>query len=157
MDPDGNSAQKGDAFAILGIGIAEATGLISPQAAKNMRMGINGRRLGKKRGKKTYQTYTKKNNSLDKTYSGRTSGTDTPKKNVANRDKKHHKNQEGYGPAKLDKSSTSKDAIRGREQQNIDSNGGAQSQGGTSGNRINGISDKNKKIEQYMHAAREGF
>ena len=37
-------------------------------------------------------------------------------------------NDKGFGPAALDKSSTNKDAIRGREQQLIDSNGGAKSQ-----------------------------
>ena len=46
--------------------------------------------------------------------------TDTPRKNVEKRDKKHHMNEKGFGPAILDKSSTNKDAIRGREQQLID-------------------------------------
>jgi hypothetical protein len=46
---------------------------------------------------------------------------------------------EGFGPAVLDKSSLSKDAIRGREQQLVDAHGGAKSMGGTSGNAINGI------------------
>ena len=46
----------------------------------------------------------------------------------------------GFGPAEVDKASTNKDAIRGREQQLIEKNGGAKSQGGTSGNAINGVS-----------------
>jgi len=90
-------------------------------------------------------------------YSGRTSGTGTPEQNVAARDASHHMNEDGYGPAQLDKSSTNPDAIRGREQQLIDQNGGAQSQGGTSGNRINGVSPNNPKAGQYEGAAQEEF
>jgi hypothetical protein len=57
-------------------------------------------------------------------YSGRTSGTGTPKENVAKRDKNHHLNCDDFGSVKVDESSTNKDAIRGREQQNIDKHGG---------------------------------
>lgn len=35
--------------------------------------------------------------------------------------------------------------------------GGAQSTGGTSGNRINGISPKNKNRERYINAAKKEF
>ena len=66
-------------------------------------------------------------------------------------------NDKGFGPAALDKSSTNKDAIRGREQQLIDSNGGAKSQRGTSGNAINGISPNNKKKTRYMKSATDEF
>jgi RHS repeat-associated protein len=90
------------------------------------------------KGEKTHQTYTKTNKETKETYSGRTSGNKTPRENVAARDAKHHKDKDGFGPAKLDKSSTNKDAIRGREQQLIKQNGGAKSEGGTSGNAING-------------------
>lgn len=69
----------------------------------------------------------------------------------------HHMNEEGYGPAQLDKSSTNADAIRGREQQLIKANGGAQSEGGTSGNAINGVSPNNPKAGQYAGAAEEEF
>lgn len=62
-------------------------------------------------------------------------------------------NDKGFGPAALDKS----DAIRGREQQLIDSNGGAKSQRGTSGNAINGISPNNKKKNRYMKSATDEF
>ena len=64
---------------------------------------------------KTYQTYQKTNPDTGKVYSGRTSGTNSPEENVRMRDLNHHMNEEGYGPAKLDKSSTNSDAIRGRE------------------------------------------
>lgn len=50
-------------------------------------------------------------------------------------------NSEGFAAPVIDVASTNKDAIRGREQQLIDANGGAQSVGGTSRNKINGISD----------------
>jgi RHS repeat-associated protein len=106
---------------------------------------------------KTYQTYTKANPDTGKTYSGRTSGTGTPEQNVASRDRGHHMNEEGYGPAQVDKSSTNPDAIRGREQQLIEANRGAQSQGGTSGNAINGISDTNPNKQNYMGAAESEF
>ncbi len=102
---------------------------------------------------KTYQTYTKTNPESGKTYSGRTSGTGTPEQNVEARDQNHHMNEEGYSPAQLDKSSSSPEAIRGREQQLIEASGGAQSQGGTSGNAINGISPRNPNAQTYRDAA----
>jgi RHS repeat-associated protein len=108
-------------------------------------------------GQKTFQTYTKTNPETGEVYSGRTSGTGTPEQNVAGRDAGHHMNEQGFGPAELDKSSTNPDAIRGREQQLIDANGGAKSQGGTSGNRINGVSDSNPKKPEYMDAAKKEF
>jgi len=109
-------------------------------------------------GDKTYQTYTKpaKDPSTHGDYNGRTSGTGTPQQNVANRDKNHHMN-ETHGPAELDKSSSNSAAIRGREQTNIENAGGAQSQGGTSGNAINGISDKNKKKQFYHDEEKREF
>nr|WP_232369534.1 polymorphic toxin-type HINT domain-containing protein [Leptospira abararensis] len=105
-----------------------------------------------KKSEKTFQTYTKKNETTGEVYSGRTSGKGTPEENIAKRDKNHHKNDKGFGPAKLDKSSKNSDAIRGREQQLIDGNGGAKSQKGTSGNDINGVRDKNPKKGQYQEA-----
>jgi hypothetical protein len=66
-------------------------------------------------------------------------------------------NEDGYGPAVLDKSSSNGAAIRGREQQLIDAHGGAQSTGGTSGNRINGISATNKNRSHYYDEARREF
>jgi RHS repeat-associated protein len=105
---------------------------------------------------KTFQTYTKVKSPGD-VYSGRTSGTGTPEENVAARDQGHHKNAEGYGEAKLDKSSTNPDVIRGREQQLIEVNGGAQSKGGTSGNAINGISETNPNGGKYLQAAEHEF
>ena len=66
-------------------------------------------------------------------------------------------NDQGYGKAQLDKSSENPAAIRGREQQLIEQNGGAQSQGGTSGNAINGVSPTNPKAGEYKGAAEGEF
>ena len=106
---------------------------------------------------KTYQTYTKKNKVTGEIYTGRTSGVKTPEENIRIRDKNHHMNNKGYDEAQLDKSSLNPDAIRGREQYLIDINGGAKSQGGTSGNRINGISRKNPNYSRYMNEMEQEF
>jgi RHS repeat-associated protein len=105
----------------------------------------------------TYQTYTKTNPDTSKVYSGRTSGRGTPSENVDARDASHHMNKQGYGPAVLDQSSVDKFAIRGREQQLIDANGGACSKGGTSGNAINGVSPSNPLAPDYTDAANTEF
>ena len=107
--------------------------------------------------KKTYQTYTKTNPKTGEVYTGRTSGKGTPEQNVARRDKNHHMNKEGFERADLEQSSPNKDAIRGREQNKIDQHGGAKSQGGTSGNKINGISPKNPKKQHYLDEAKKEF
>ena len=112
-------------------------------------------KLEGERNKIIYTTYTKTNPDTGQVYSGRTSGTATPEENVSRRDSGHHMNEKGFGPAVIDVSSKNKDAIRGREQQLIEFNGGAQSQGGTSGNMINGISPQNKNIDRYLEAAKE--
>lgn len=94
--------------------------------------------------KKTYQTYTRYNQQTNQCYSGRTSGYGTPNENVRNRGAgQAHLNSEGFDPPVLDQTSDSYGAIRGREQQLIDINGGAQSSDGYSRNKINGISPIN--------------
>lgn len=105
---------------------------------------------------KTFQTYTRRNLNGGSPYSGRTSGTGDPLENIAKRNRYQPK-AGTYGPAELDKSSMNPDAIRGREQQNMDANGGARSEGGTSGNAIRGISKSNPNIDGYMRAAQEEF
>jgi RHS repeat-associated protein len=101
-----------------------------------------------------YLTYTKVNPITGKVYTGRTSGFGNPSDILKKRDSSHHKNAEGYGPARLDKASEDPKAIRGREQELIDAAGGAQSQGGTSGNAINGISKTNNNRASYEEAAK---
>jgi RHS repeat-associated protein len=108
-------------------------------------------------GEKTFQTYAKSNATTGEVYCGRTSGCGTPLENLANRDASHHMNDKGFGPAVLDKSSSNAAAIRGREQQLIDTNGGARSSGGTSGNAINGISPSNPNRGRYIGEARREF
>jgi RHS repeat-associated protein len=111
------------------------------------------------RDAKSFETYTKTNPATGETYTGRTSGTGTPRENVARRDnnRKDDLNAQGFSRAKLDQTSKNPDAIRGREQQMIEKNGGAQSQGGTSGNKINGISDRNPKGGGCRAAATKEF
>lgn len=108
---------------------------------------------------KTHTTYTRtdKNGTI---YSGRTSGKGTPDRQVKARTSRpdhQEKTKQGYGAALVDKNSSNPDAIRGREQQLIDWHGGAQSQGGTSGNAINGISRSNPKATQYDQACKKEF
>ena len=99
---------------------------------------------------KVYVTYTKVNPKTGEVYSGRASGNGTPKEVVAKRDRNHHMNEKGFEPAELDRFSTNSDAIRGREQQPIELNGGAKSQGGSSGNAINGVSPTNPNKDMKM-------
>jgi hypothetical protein len=108
-------------------------------------------------GERTYQTYTKIHPETGEVHSGRTSGTGTPAQNVARRDAGHHMNKKGFGAAKLDRSSSNKAAIRGREQQLIDSHGGARSAGGTSGNAYRGISETNPRRTFYLDEATREF
>lgn len=105
---------------------------------------------------KIYQTYTK-TDRYGTVYSGRTSGRGAPRENVRNRDRYHHMNSQGYGPAVVDQASSNRNAIRGREQQLIDANGGAQSTGGTSGNARNGIWEHNPLRDRYLDAATAEF
>ncbi len=111
---------------------------------------------------KLYVTYTKKNQVTGEVYSGMASGEYTgsekdERKIISSRDSNHHKNQEDFDRALIDQKSQDKDAIRGREQMLIEHFGGAKSEGGTSGNAINGISPTNKKKGQYMDAALKLF
>jgi hypothetical protein len=106
---------------------------------------------------KTYETYTKSDPVTGKVYTGRTSGTRGPLKNIQSRDYDHHMNEQGYGPARLDKSSSNPFAIRGREQQLVDKNGGSTSTGGISGNRINSVSPMNPNGGTYERSAIDEF
>ena len=118
--------------------------------------GVKANSIPVSGGGKTFQTYTKPGPNGE-VYGGRTSGKGTPAQNVAARDANHHMNEKGYGPAVLDKSASAPEPIRGREQQIIEGSGGAQSQGGTSGNAINGISPNNPKKHDYINAANKWF
>ncbi len=106
---------------------------------------------------KTRITYTKPGPNGSNPYAGRASGYGTPEQILASRDAGHHMNALGYGKAKLDKVTKNKAAWRGREQHLIDKNGGAQQSGGTSGNRIRGVSPSNPNAAHYDRAARKEF
>lgn len=111
--------------------------------------------------KKLFVTYTKENPETEEVYSGLASGNQeeniselqTIRRILRKRDYSHHKNEEGFKEAQLDKASEDYEAIRGREQMLIEHHGGAKSGGGTSGNEINSISGRNKKRDQYLDAA----
>jgi hypothetical protein len=111
--------------------------------------------------KRLYLTYTKENPETGEVYSGLTSGIqeeDTPEikmiqRILRKRDSSHHKSEDGFQDAQLDKSSDDYEAVRGREQMLINYHGGAQSEGGTSGNKVNGISHRNPKRNKYLEAA----
>lgn len=104
-------------------------------------------------------TYLKYKIGSNEIYSGRASGkvekitTKSVTRILRRRDSGHHKNKDGYGKAVLDKYSTKKEAIRGREQILIEHN----EVQGVSGNEINGISKRNKKRKIYLAAAIETF
>ncbi|SHN37893.1 RHS repeat-associated core domain-containing protein, partial [Mucilaginibacter sp. OK098] len=105
--------------------------------------------------KRKYLTYLKSKTNADGSvtiYSGRTSGGINESDDIIlrRRDATHH--IEGYGPAVLDKSSTNRLAIRGREQQLIDYFGRAKSDNGTSGNLIRGV-DKRNVLGRVYHTA----
>lgn len=108
-----------------------------------------------------YVTYIRRHTTIDGlVYSGRTGGLGSVDKILEARSKsKDHleRTAQGYGPLELDRVSYYKNSIRGREQMLIDFYGGAQSIGGTSGNKINGIWPFNYKREMYMLAAEAEF
>lgn len=102
---------------------------------------------------RTYQTYTKTLRTTGQVYVGRTSGTGSPGENVLRRDGSHAWTRKGYGPAQVESTSASKDAIRGREQALIEKN----RQAGIGSGQINGVSPRNPKRDQYMTAAKKEF
>lgn len=115
--------------------------------------------------KRLHVSYTKTNPENLEVYSGRASGSndgslkeeELAKKIMVKRDSSHHKNEEGFDVYDIDKISDNSEAIRGREQMLIEYNGGAKSQGGTSGNSINSISDRNPKKRKYLLTALKIF
>jgi RHS repeat-associated protein len=112
-----------------------------------------------------YVTYVRTNANSGVRYSGRTSGfinVSTPlpglMRIVAQRNAGQPLlNAEGFGPGVVDAYSSSKMAIRGREQQLIDYYGGARSMGGTARNMINGISPLNELKPLYMLKSNSEF
>jgi len=150
------SGASGGAAVMAGAIVDKAVGVLS-NTLNNVISSVPDKINKSIAGTKTYQTYTKTNSTTGEVYSGRTSGTRSPVENIRIRDMKHHMNDKGFGPAVLDKSSTNAAAIRGREQQLIDMNGGAKSIGGVSGNAINGIGINNPNRTYYLNQANKEF
>lgn len=106
----------------------------------------------------TYVTYTRVNPKTGQIYAGRTGGYGNPEALVARRAAGQPLlNAEGFAPPVVDRATTNYGAIRGREQQLIDSIGGAQSVGGSARNKINGVADFNPNRPFYMNAAQREF
>jgi hypothetical protein len=104
-----------------------------------------------------YATYTRTNPTTYQVYSGRTSGYGDPNALVQARGLQQPiLTGEGFLPPILDQGVSVQQnpnayaAIRGRGQQLINFNGGAQSMGGTSRNMINGISNMNPLRSYYI-------
>lgn len=92
---------------------------------------------------RVHVTYTL-TNSKGQVYAGRTSGFGDPQTIMMNRYYNHHMALEGYGNPVLDQAAQGTEgyqAIRGREQQLIDANGGVGSP--NVGNKIRGVSPYN--------------
>lgn len=113
---------------------------------------------------KVHMTYFKDHPSGKSPYTGKTSGMvrsvddlDGIRRILINRDRNHHMNRAGFGPARPDKVTVNGDAIRGREQHNINNLGGAQSTGGSSSNKNNSIHHKNPKKGTYESAHQREF
>lgn len=115
--------------------------------------------------KHIFVTYTKEHIHDGRKYTGRTeinvpvgvADRVAAELAIARRDASHHMTDEGFGPAVYDRHSNSYDAIRGREQQRIDFYGGAQKDGGTSGNLNRGVSRGNWAADDFDRAATREF
>lgn len=66
-------------------------------------------------------------------------------------------NDKGFGPAVLESSSGSYEAIHGREQDLIDYYGGVKSTGGTTGNAIHEIGNSSTNKDMYISSSRNEF
>jgi RHS repeat-associated protein len=121
-------------------------------------LGISGDSVQDKDRQYLYATYTRINPKTGQVYAGRTGGYGTPEELVYRRSLgQKNLTSEGFLPPIVDRFSTERAAIRGREQQLIDFYGGARSVGGTARNLINGVADFNPNRPYYMNTARTVF
>lgn len=110
----------------------------------------------RERGPRTYVTYTLHNPTTGQVYVGRTSGFGTPDQIVQRRFSGHEKRADGYINPVVDKSAPGaqgRPAIRGREQQLMDSYGGVSSDNPKLGSKIRGVSVINPFGREYWEAA----
>lgn len=116
------------------------------------------RALRRDENESTYQTCARFNPKTGQCYSGRTSGYGTPEDNVRARSAQQATlSAEGFEPGILDASSKNYSPIRGREQQIIDINGSAKSDGGYARNAIRGVSRLNPFAPYYEASAINEF
>jgi RHS repeat-associated protein len=110
---------------------------------------------------RVFLTYTMTSSSTGEVYSGRTSGFGTVSQVLAGRARNHHMSAaDGWGSPVLDVAASgagAREAIRGREQQLIDHHGGAQSEGGASGNKIRGVSKWNPRGKTYHEESNDRY
>ena len=107
-----------------------------------------------------FVTYTRTNAASGQVYSGRASGTGSPEEIVANRARTHPPRLASFGAPVVDRWAiglAGYDAIRGREQQLIDANGRAQSDNGTSANKIRGVGRFNPLAGMFDIASTAAF
>ena len=167
VDPDGEAAiaistvlaigAKALGATVISVGVIAA----SKEIAKDISNVVSAVKtaIQEKQESKVHMTYTMTNDNGE-VYSGRTSGYGTPDEVLQKRQSNHHMTEKGFTDVSIDKvayGEQGKLAIRGREQQLIDKNGGAKSEGGTSGNSIRGVSKLNPKGPIYHEAADRAF
>ncbi len=156
--------------AVPGIGDAAKGARLAKNAAELLVKGGDEVATG---GQRLFVTYTKTHPDTGAIYVGRTSGEGDPRAIMAARDgPSHHMTERGYGPAELDRSAPATlpyasrhadpgyQAVRGREQQMIDSFGGAASDrpaATLSGNAIRGVAADNPFGRTYHDAATRTF
>jgi uncharacterized protein RhaS with RHS repeats len=160
-DPYGENAAAIAAIAVSATqiairGIAQLA--IRATMAAAAAAAVSNRLRGCSARTRTYITYTLSNQE-GAIYSGRASGCGDAASVLARRLSGHHKVASGFGNPILDCQvqgmTEGFPATRGREQELIDLNGGAQIEGGTSGNAIRGVSRFNPSAEAYKIAASE--
>jgi RHS repeat-associated protein len=128
-------------------------------------LALSGDTVRPKDEQYVYVTYVRTNANSGLRYSGRTSGfinISSPAPGLMRIVTQRNAGQpllnaEGFGPGVVDAYSTSRGAIRGREQQLIDYYGGPRSMGGTSRNVINGIAPLNPLRSTYMRQSNAEF
>lgn len=111
------------------------------------------------RSLRLFITYIKENSGSGELYIGRASclvnniDEEAADKIRKKRNNHHHRNKDKFGEAVIDRISTNYDAIRGREDMMIRRT----KELGISGNKYNGISNRNRKRQKYINAAIDLF
>ena len=155
-----STAAAGEGAAVTGLGEALAAGIRygAGGAIIASTLTISGDTVKDEEDQYQYVTYTRLNPVTRQVYAGRTGGYGAPEEIIHRRSLgQPHLTAEGFLLPTVDRWSTDRAAIRGREQQLIDFYGGARSVGGSARNLINGVADYNPNRPFYMNAARKAF